>query len=100
MGHINERTEFQDLKYPYIYCAHHNKTAPGYMICNHIRSAKDVAHLEIATETELGIAVCAACAAYAKSSDDEEFMMANFTMSCADGLRELGILGDDNGRAN
>jgi len=98
MGNINDWPESGELKYPYIYCAHHNKTAPGYMICNHINSAMDVAHIEVASETDLGIVACAACVKAADNSD--EFMMANFTLGCGDGLRELGILGGDDGRAN
>jgi hypothetical protein len=79
-----------ELRYPYVECdAHPGEREPGYIVCPHVFEGGPIAHLERATEDNLGALSCAAC--YARRND-RDFVTNTFVLSCAAGLREKGLL--------
>ena len=57
------------IEFPNIYCAGHDKTGPGYIICKHIKTRHDVDYVELASKTNMGVVACPVCAA--KGEDKE-----------------------------
>lgn len=75
--------------YPNIYCAEHDKTAPGYMICKHVNGPADVDYFEAASKTNLGVVSCVVCADH---HEDREYVLENYITACEDSLKIMGIL--------
>lgn len=79
----------EELNYPYVDCDHHpGRREPGYVICEHIEGPDDVAYLHMATRTETGVISCLQCHS---RCEDDEFVLANFRVSCAACLRGIGL---------
>jgi len=61
---------------------------PGYVVCLHVIAGAKIAHLEKATEDELGEAVCKACEDNAKE-EGRTLDAEDFSLFCAGCLAEL-----------
>jgi hypothetical protein len=89
---LNPRRRHRVVKYPMVICSDHPRLEePGYLVCVHVISGKEVVgYLERATGKELGVVCCKAC--WISHNNDEPFIIENFILSCAAGLREKGLL--------
>jgi hypothetical protein len=77
-------------KYPNVICEEHpGQVEPGYVICPHIEKLEDIVYREVASSEDLGVLSCKACASRIK---DGTFLIDNFILVCAPGLREKGLV--------
>jgi len=78
--------------YPIVECADHpGERAPGYMLCQHIKTALDIDHFERASPKDLGVVCCSLCH---ENRNNVDYGTENFRIICASCLRARGFLID------
>ena len=75
--------------YPFVECDAHPKVEPGYMVCKHIHEVADIEYFERATSQRLGAILCRQCHSRVR---EVKYLQINTRLSCAQHLRERGLL--------